>query len=132
MCELRPTPTVASLQGQHTLAKITELLELGRSNVRHSLALRKLERQELTLERASKRPAMDRIAGAKPTRARSIPNYELRKMQQVPSMPQGAGKHLMQEDTQLLLGLQMRTLDYCLLDGAPRATQALLHINQGP
>ena len=80
ICELRPTPTVASSQSQQTLAKITELLELSRRHVRHSLALRKLKRQELTLERASERPAMDQIAGAKPMLARSVPNHEFREM----------------------------------------------------
>ena len=130
--ELRPTPPVASSQGQQALPKISELLELGRSDVRHSLALRKLERQELTLERAKKRQAMDQIAGANPMPAKGTPNYELREMQQLPPMSCGAGKHLMQEDTQLLLGLLMRTLDHCLLDGAPSATEAMLHIKPGP
>ena len=47
-------------------------------------------------------------------------------------MSRGAGKHLMQENTQLPLSFLMRTLDHRLLNGAPRATEALLHIKQGP
>ena len=39
-------------------------------------------------------------------------------------MSLGAGKHL--------LGFLMRTLDHRLLNGAPRATEALFHVKQGP
>ena len=47
-------------------------------------------------------------------------------------MSRGAGKHLMQENTKFLLSFLTGTLHHRLLNGAPRATAALLHITQGP
>ena len=72
---------------------------------------------------------MDEIARAEAVLPWSIPDYELREMQQLSPVPGRAGEDLMQEDAELLLGLLMRALDNGLLHKPPRATEALLDIS---
>ena len=75
---------------------------------------------------------MHEVAWAEAVLPGSIPDHELREVQQLSPMPGSASEDLMQEDAELLLGLLKGALDNCLLHSTPRATEALLYIEQTP
>ena len=68
------------------------------------------------------------VARAKAVLPGSIPDHELREVQQLFPMPGSTSEDLVQEDTELLLGLLMRALDDGLFHRQPCATEALLNV----
>ena len=77
--QLGATIAAFGFQGQLGVPKLAESLELRGRNVRYRFAAGEVEREELALEWARKRPTRDQVTWTHAVLARGIPKDELNK-----------------------------------------------------